>query len=216
MKRYKPIYKLWVNVPKGMLNEITLSDLNRNQGISDFTKVFKKERNKIMGSETKNSKFIEVKFNKDEDYIDCYWLITPTEKKYPPNYKYKEVDPYTHKLIDNPSKTYTFILRIMNFFSLLATTPNKITNKDIEDVIRIADLKIWDSNPSFQYQQMNWHLSDLDSSIFPTTIPPKRWNKIHGEPTFLGKHSQSIINQINFFIPMIRMSIKKKLGLTKK
>jgi hypothetical protein len=203
LKKYVPFFE-----------EVYLKDLIGDAAVSNFTLFFQRERAKLMGKEPKLTKYVDTIINKDKNYVDMQFLVTPTEKKYPPNYKYKQVNPNTHALEDNPSKLYEFIVRVEDFFSYLETTPNEITNKDIEDVIKVAPLLVWDGNPSYQYQGINYNLGVLGGSLYPTKIAPTVW-KDRGQDGFLGKHGQRIFNSIFFYIPQIRQTIKKKLGLTK-
>jgi hypothetical protein len=199
---------------------LTYPALMKSQGLSQFTKKWKTDRKKVMGSdENKIAKLISCEINKDKDYVDFFWLTESTEdKKNPNNLIYnkpkKEVDPNNgFMLIDNPSKTYTFQLRILDFFKWLDTYPNKeeITPKDIKDILYVSNVQIWDSNPSWHWQGMNFQSSQLDASIYPTDIKPKRWDKKHNDDNFLGKHGQGIMNHMNLFKNNMASMLTKQL-----
>lgn len=226
MKRYKHCL---------LIEELPLSVFANNAGLSDFTKPFKKERDKLIpklidkektmkiGSEANIAKFIEIRMNEDKDYIDIYFL-TDSTPKYPKGFKRKETRPSDKSLIANPSKLYTIIVRIKGFFSLLSTSPDVVSDKDISDVLKVADVQFWSSSPSWHWQGINWNMSQLGSSIYPTNIKPTARKTKSGKEIgwanrqkngFLDKHLQGVVNGMGFYIPQIRMAIKKKLGMTK-
>lgn len=204
----------------GKLEELTVRDLMNNQGISPFTLYYKKERNKVMGSETKNTKLLDLIVNKKEDWVQFDFLSEATDK-YKPNHKYTEVNPNTLKIIPNPSKTYTFSLRILDFFSYLDTfsIEETITGKDLKDILDVADIKLWNSIPAYHFQGSNYLLSSVfDASIYPTNIPITVWNsyknpvgKSHNSEQFLDKDSQSILNQFYFYRNNMASMLTKKL-----
>jgi hypothetical protein len=181
-------------------------------GLSDFTKRFSKEKNGLLGSASRSAKFVEVDINRQKDYIDFYFLSDATPK-YPDNHEYKNAEIPSYALQKNPSKTYTIIIRVLDFFKWLGTTPSDITNKDIEDVLNSANIQIASDCPSYHWQGSNWVLSQFDGSIYPTSIPPNHWKKYHRDDNFLDKHTQGIINNIKFFIPQMRQKIKKAVTL---
>jgi len=195
------------------LNEwINLSDLKQSMGMSDFTKKTRKQRNKEFGTENKKAKLIDVKLNEKEKYIDFYWLTEPTYPIYPKDYVYKNTNPKVNfKLEPDNSKTYTLIIRVIDFFEWLSTYPDKteITEKDIKDIFDVSYIQVWSDDPSFHWQGMNYWISQLDGSIYPTKIKPKRWNspKLHGDGNaFVSKHLGGLINNIRFWYnPMASM-----------
>lgn len=199
---------------------LTYPALMKSQGLSDFTKKWKTDRKKVMGSdENKIAKLISCEVNEKEDYVDFFWLTEATEDKNKDNSLYnkpkKEVDPKNgFILIDNPSKTYTFQLRILDFFKWLDTYPNKqeITPKDIKDILYVSNVQIWDSNPSFQLQGMNFNCTQLDASIYPENRKPKRWYDYHGDGiAFLGKHGAGIMNHMNLYKNNMASMLTKQL-----
>ena len=208
MKRYKSIYKHFTE-------ELRFSDLKKSAGMSDLTKDFRKERNKVMKPENITAKFIDTKIQGKDVMFE---FLTEVTEKYPDGYKWGEVEPDNNFDIKKPnsSKTYEMNLLVLDFFPLLDTTPDKITNKDIEDVLEVANVKLWCNCPAQHWQGNNYILSTFDASIHPTEIAPKVWNKKHLDDNFLCKHLGGLVNQIKFYIPQMRMGIKAKMGLTKK
>lgn len=209
--------KQWITLQlKDYLTEdLRLSDLTKNAGLSKFSKKFSKETNKLMGNPTNHTKLVQMKVNKVKDYI-TFIFLTERTPKYKDNFHTQVVDPSDMSLqLDN---LYTIEVRVLDFFKLLNTRPDKtdITNKDIEDVLMTASIQWWSDVPSFQLQGSNYLLTTFDAAIYPEHRPPKRWNKFHHDDNFLDKHSAGIANSIKFFIPIMRQMVKKYLGLTKK
>jgi len=207
MKRYKPLKKL---------QELTLADLKSNQGVSDFTLNFKKERNGIMGSESRVSSLANciLQPNGDVDFI----FISEATDKYSDDYTYQKTPQYkNYDFISNPEKTYEVVLRIKDVLEWLDTFPNKtiITEKDIKDILDISEIEISSSNPSWYWQGMAYYLQQLDGTIDKKQIKkPKFWNKskYHGDGNaFLDKIAQSIINQIAFYRNQMASKLTKKL-----
>jgi len=201
-----------------LLEYLTYPAYMKNAGLSDFTSKWKKDRKKVMGAdENKIAKLIQCEINKEKDYVDFFWLTESTEDKKNIDSLYnkpkKEVDPNTFELKDNPSKTYTFQLRILDFFKWLDTYPSKkeISPKDIKDILYVSNIQIWDSNPSFQFQGMNYINSMFDASIYPETREPKVWNKKHNDDNFLGKHGQGIMNHMSLYKNNMASMLTKQL-----
>lgn len=194
---------------------LRFSDLYKS-AMSAFTKDFAKETSKLMGAPTKHSKLVQFKVNKKQDYVTFLW-VTERTPKYDDNFNTQVVNPKTMTL--QKDNLYTIEIRVLDFFKLLKTSPNKpITNKDIEDVFKVADIKIWDDTPSFQFQGSNYILTTFDAAIYPETRPPKVWNtkiskygKTHNSNQFLSKHSAGIVTSIAFWYPIMRQMIKKYL-----
>ncbi len=207
MKKYLSLQKL---------EELTLADLSNNQGMSDMTSRFKKERNKIMGSETRATSFSDSKIN-DDGSVDFTFVSEATDK-YPDDFKYKRTpQDKNYKFMKNPEKTYTMILRILDFDKWLTTYPDKteITEKDIKDILDVSEIEIDSDIPSFYWQGNAHYLQQLGGTINKEPIKkPQFWNKpqYHGDGNgFLDKVTQSIINQVSFFRNLMASSLTKKL-----
>jgi hypothetical protein len=204
--------KHWITIK--LEEALRFSDLMKNASMSSFTRKFNKETNKLMGNPTNHTKLVKAKINKKDDYITFYFLTERTPK-YKDNFNLKVVDPKSFTMKDD--NLYTIEVRVLDFFKLLNTRPNKdeVTNKDIEDVLFAANLKWWSDVPSFEFQGMNHNMTLFDAAIYPETRPPNHWNKYHNSDQFLDKHSAGVANSIKFYIPQMRMMVKKILGLTK-
>lgn len=201
---------------------LRFSDLMKMASLSPFTRDYNKETNKLMGNPTNHTKLKSAKFNIKKDYVTFKW-VTKRTPKYPKGYKMKAYDPKLGGLI--PVRLYTIEIRVLDFFKLLNTSPIDITNKDIEDVLKVADIQIFSSVPMFQFQGANFNMTMFDASIYPENRPPKYWNKVvskfgktHDEKQFLDKHTAGVVNSISFYIPIMRQIIKSfmiKKGMLK-
>ena len=218
MKRYKKFFtEKWITIKlkEYLGEELRLSDLMKSASMSDFTRNFNKETNKLMGNPTNHSKLVQMKVNENDDYITFYW-VTERTPKYKDNFNTQVVNPDDFSL--QKDNLYTIEIRILDFFKLLNTRPdeNEVTNKDIEEVLFNANLRVWSDVPAYQFQGMNYNMTMFNAAIYPETRSPKYWNKWHDEDQFLDKHSAGIVNSIKFYIPQMRQMVKKYLGLTKK
>lgn len=192
---------------QGKLYEWTLETLKAKDSISDFTMKFRKQRNKIMGTENKTAKLLDCFINEPDDSITFVWK-TPATKD---DKKKKRVQPLNLELIPNEEGYYEVQLKILKFFSWLDTNPieNEITSKDIKDILEVSDVQIYNSSPSFQYQSYNFNNSQVGTAIYPTDIAPKFWNK-YNDNAFLDKHLYGIVRNIDFWLnPMASMLTKR-------
>lgn len=214
---YEKDNKLYeIKIFKSSLNVIRealfFSDLLRSAGMSDFTKNTAKERGSAMGKETANTRLIDVILDKKDNAV-TFQFLTPATEIYEPDHKFQSVDPKSFKLEDNPSKSYTIEIKILDFFDWLDTNPdlNVITTKDIKEIFEVAEIQVWSDSPSFNYQGMNYNVSVIDGAIYPQNIKPKVWNKYHDEYSFTDKHLGRLINSMGFFHNNMASMLTKKL-----
>ena len=75
----------------------------------------------------------------------------------------------------------------------------------------MSEIKVSSNDPSFQYQGLNYRLSSIDGSIYPTDIPDPVWGPRHNNGDgLIGKHLQGLINGMAFWkSPMASMLTKK-------
>lgn len=211
-KKYIPLFSVFFK--ENFSEEIRLSDLKNNIGVSDLTDRFRKERNKLMKAESTQAKLIEVEIDETAKNVTFIWLTIPTDK-YPKDYVYGEVDLEGNKSIStNRSKTYELKIRILDFFDWIDTYPDKteITVKDIKDIFKISNIQISCNCVSYQYQGFNYQMSNVfDGSIYPTSIPDPVWGPKHNNGDgLLCKHLSSLIAGIGFWQnPMSSMLTKK-------
>lgn len=191
---------------------LTIKNLMNGQGQDDFNKPFEAERKGLMGGANTNTKLISVDFDKNMDPV--FSFLTEATEKYPKDHLFKEVDPVTFELVNNPSKTYTLQLKVVDFQKWLDTYPDKtiITKKDILDILDVSFVQLWNSSPSLQYQGRNYFLTQMDAAIYPTDIKPKIWDKKVGDMAFTDKHLTALLRSgsIEFFSQQMASMLTKK------
>lgn len=204
---------------------VTMTDLMDKGNISDFSMDFRKDRSTIMGGENTTAKLLDVFLNKADDSVTFLFQAQATKYKDIPNQKLKKpsadrykkdkqrVQPLNLSLINNPEKTYEIQIKVLEFFSWLDAQKaglEKITSNLIKEVMEVSNIQLFSSSPSFQFQGMNYWLTQIDASIYPEDRKPKRWDAYHGENYFLDKHLYGLIRQMKFYYnPMASMLTKK-------
>lgn len=206
MKRYKSKY-----IEK-FSEELRLSDLKKHAGLSNFTDKWRKDRQKIKGQGSRSAKIKSMKVNRPKDYITFVFTSEPTYTN-----KAKAVNTNNFEINKNVT-VYTQQIRILDFFKLAETKPGykekEMTKKEIKEILEVASVQIFCNCPSFHWQGMNHTVSMFDASIYPTNIPPKRWDDYHNDNNFVCKHLDLLISQgLNIFMnnmtSMINKYIKK-------
>lgn len=207
-----------------VLSELTLYDLKDKSNISSFTQKWVKDRNRTTGVGNKSIKLVDMFLDEAENSITFQFLAEATElngKK--PNKSLgdygeyegekEEVSPTTFKIEKNPGKVYELQIKILKFFDWLKVFEGEeITSKELKDILKVSDVQVFSTSPSFNYQGFNYWLTQLDGSIYPQNIKPEVWNKIHGDGVaFLDKHLYSLLRSIDFFIPQMAQKLNSKL-----
>jgi len=215
-KIFESVEKEHPNVPlyHGSLKEfISISDLNSPDIISSTTQRFRKRRNQLAGAENTLAKLVDAYISEGDGSVTFAFLttVTPYPEKEDPSYM--EVDPETFNLTQNRSKTYEIQIKVLDFLDWLDVfSEQKVTESDMKEILDTADIQVFSTSPSFHYQGFNYWLSQLDGSIYPTTIKPQRWDKIHGDgDAFVDKHLYGLMRQIKFFRNQMASMITKKL-----
>lgn len=194
---------------------VTISDLQKSDVVSSTTRKFRKRRNKVMGTENTIAKPSDVKIDEDSNSVTFHFVV-PATQDYPEDHKFKK-DTKDFKLIDNPIEIYDLYFQFLDFFDWFEAAKvgkEKIEPKDMKELIEVSNVKVWSTSPSFHWQSHNYLLSQLDGSIYPTDIAPKKWDKIHGDYALLDKHLYGVVNQFSFFInplaSMLTLELKKE------
>lgn len=211
-----------LNAVKYYLPEITLADLKDKGNIAPSTMTWRKDRNKIMGSENTTLKILDVFLNEADDSVTFAFQTKATKYKkddkliHDPsvyNNPKKRVTPLKLNLINNPEKKYEIQLKVLKFFSWLDTHPvdQAFKVKDLKEILKVADIQVFNTSPSFQYQSYNYNCSQIDASAYPTKIAPKVWDKRLGGDYFLDKHLFGFLQQISFFLNPMASSLSQKL-----
>lgn len=202
MKRYKPLFSIE--------EELRLSDLRKHAGTSAFTDKWRKQRQKIKKDGAKSVKVKTMRVNRKKDYITFIFTSKPTYTT-----KAKAVNVNSFEI--NKSVTeYTQQIRILDFFKWADTKPGykekEMTKKEIKEILEVANIEIFCNCPSFHWQGMNYVTSLFDGSIYPTKIPPKRWDAYHSDDNFTCKHLDILISQaLNIYLLNMTSMINKYL-----
>jgi len=201
---------------------VTLPDLMKNRGMSPKSAFFKAERRRKMGNEfPNNSKFIKCSLART-GAMDFYFLAEST-RKYKKGHKRKSANIKNgYKLEQNPSELYQITIRVLDFKKWLDVHPDKkqITDKDIIEILMIANVEIDSDVPGWYWQGGTYWLQQLGGTIYKRRVKkPKHWNRPTGKmkkdkwgnqkpPTgghgdsryFLDKITQSIVNSIGRYV----------------
>lgn len=202
----------------GTLSEaLTIADLADPEAMSGLTRKFRKERTRIMKGENITAKLVDVFVEEGKGTV-IFAFLTEATDKYGPDYEYQEVDPENLTLRRNTAKVYEITIEVEDFFEWLDTNPdkNEITRDDIKDILEVSNVKVFSTSPSLHFQGMNFNLSQMDASRYPTSIPPNEWGPRHGGigNYFVDKHMYGLIRQIanrGFFMQQMASSVTKKL-----
>lgn len=206
---------------------LTLDDLKRHAGLSDLTKKFRKRRNQVMGPENRTAKLIDVDIDKKNDTVTFSFLTEVTDD-YDPGFDYKATEPKQNfKLKPNKAELYEMQIQVVDFFQWLGTAPGELedlTNKDIEDVFRVANIKLNCDCPSYHFQGLSHYLDVVwQAALYPQPIAPTSsagggWKDHHGGGEgIVCKHLSGLVSTVvPFMIPQMRQMLRKKLGLIKK
>jgi hypothetical protein len=84
-----------------------------------------------------------------------------------------------------------------------------LSDRDIDDVLNVCDIKFWSNDPSFQFQGMNYYLSQLDASIYPENRKPQKWDKINGGA--MSKHLSGLVEDLKHFYGQMAQRVTKLL-----
>lgn len=206
---------------------VTLADLADASAMSGFTDTWRKDRNRVMGAENITAKLIDCFIDESDKSVTFAFLTESTElgtKEPNPNidspYRFYsspkgETDPENDFDVSrNRSRTYEVQIKILDFFDWLKTHPEEkdITTKDMKEILEVSNVQVFSNSPSFHWQGMNYNLSQIDASIYPTDIPNPEWGPRHGDASgyFVDKHLGGLLRQMQFFLnPMSSMLTKK-------
>lgn len=208
--QFKRIYEKKPHDSKRLYEWMTIADLNVNDATSDFTKRKRAIRTSLYKGENVTSRIVQGSYDRYDDSMTFEFVTTATIKAHPAGSEFKRTDPHNNfNLIPNPDRKYHMYVKVLNFMELLrGTRPESlsetpISDREIKDVLETAYVQLFCDDPSFQYQTANYTLSQVDASIYPTSIAPKKWNKVHGDYNFLCKHLKGLLDQIGFFLPQM-------------
>jgi len=191
--------------------DLRLSDLTKHAGVSDLTRTFMKDRQKIKGAGNISAKLKGTKINRTKDYITFIFTSKPTYSS-----KAQAVNPATLQ-ISKTVRQYEQHIRILDFFKLAETKPGYIekemTWKEIKEILQVASIQVFCNDPSFQFQGDNAILTTFNAAIYPEPRMPQRWNIYHNDDNFLCKHLSLIFRSIDFWINPMTSMINKYINI---
>lgn len=205
---------------KQKLNEwLTLADLATNDATSAFTKRTRKQRNRAVKAENRTAKIKECILEEDGSVL-FQFETTATLPIYAKDYAFQKANPNNNFALEpNDEKIYHIEIKILDFMKWLKETrpdyleTKKISWKEMRDVLEVAYIQVYSDSPSFHWQGINYWISQLDGSLYPTDIVPKVWNRrdLHGnDGAFLDKHLAGLIKGFKFWYnPMASMILKR-------
>ena len=194
------------------LEEITIPELRKVDAYtSSLTQKYKDLRLQFQGQGIKNTKLIDSKYIEATGDLQFLFLTEATEDKSASSEKDKHKVGKEYKqqfnissdsLERNTSKTYDMILEIDNIFPnkekmswLEVYDGEEIDRKMMKEILDVADCKIWDSTPAFQYQGFRYRLTNIDASIYPESRPDTFWKSKHGIQAYLDKHWSQLLDR---------------------
>lgn len=179
---------------------------------SDLTKETTKQRAEYMKGANINTKFIETDI--DGNDIIFKFLTEATEGIYDDNHVYQDTNPESNWILTpNPSKTYELWIKALDVLGedgwlSVVEDQDKITMKDLKLILDSAYVQLFSNDPSFNWQGFAYWLTQLDASIYPQSIKPQRWDKVHGDgEAFLTKHFAQLFKQLPFFFNQMASSL---------
>ena len=205
-----PACKIRLMAEESLEENLRLSDLKKHAGISNFTKPFMKDRQRIKGAGAKSSKIKSMKVNTKKDYITFVFTSEPTYNKTSMAIAFPDVE--TEKKV----RAYTQEIRILDFFALAETKPgyikNEISPQEIKEILNASDCQVSCNCKSFQMQGFNAILTTFDASIYPELRLPKRWDKYHNDDSFVCKHLSILITSgLNIYTNNMASMVTKYL-----
>lgn len=209
-----------------ILEFVSLYDLADKGNVSGFTMTWRKDRSRVMGQENTVAKLVDCFISEGDKSVTFAFLTEATElgSKEPneninSNYRFydtdkMEVNPDNFNLKRNRSKTYEIQIKILDFFDWLDVFEGEeVGPKQMKEILEVSNVQVFSTSPSFHWQGMNYNMSQLDASIYPTSISNDVWGPRHGDKSgyFLDKHLYGLLRQIKFWINPMASMLNKKL-----
>lgn len=213
------------------LEELTIPQLKSVETYtSDTTQKWKRQRKKYQGQGVKNTKLMDSEYIEETGSIKFVFLTECTEiakdkrshrttTSKTDDKKFYNKD--SEKLDDNPSKTYDMYLQLENVFPndyysdlswLEVYNGEQVDGKMMKELLEVADVKLYDTTPAFQFQGFRYRLSQTDSSIFPENRPDNVWRAKHGDMGLLDKHFSQLFDAgtLGFFLNQMTSILVKQ------
>lgn len=193
-----------------VLDEEALKEFNIQQWskhISAFTNKHKNIRKKTVGEEKRVAKLVDYYFGRNIVVMKTVpTFFVPNDGYDNKNNKWKSYTRYTvmiefTNINEYLKKAREKSGRTINVWNLSETTFRRL--------IKASNIKVDCSDASYNFQGKRYRATQVNSSIYPQTIPDPVWRSVHGSSDYLCKHLASII-------PLIEKSAGKILKLIQK
>jgi hypothetical protein len=92
----------------------------------------------------------------------------------------------------------------------------KINSVKFRDMIEYADVKFSCTCPHWWWGGLAYWWTELDVARYPSTILPRRWDKLHKPVPTVCKHIKEVLDNIKTKSNPIISEIRKKVRITKK
>jgi len=223
----------YIKISENRLVEITIPDLKKvDVYTSTLTQTYKDLRKQYQGQGIKNTKLVDSKLIKESGSIQYIFLTESTEITGKDKASHRvgsdskqQFSLNTDSLVPNLSKTYDMVLQLDNIFPNSENTMSwlqvydgeLIDRKMMKELLDVADVRIWDNTPAFQYQGFRYRLSQIKASLYPEIRPDNFWVIKHGSQAYLDKHFSQLFDKgtLDLFLNnMLSILIKycKQLG----
>lgn len=179
---------------EAVLNELPLKEFNIGQWskhISQFTDRHKGIRKKEIGEERKVARIVKYDYKRNIVMFKTIpTFFIPNEgydnkkntdrsyREYPVMIEFTNINEYLKKARERSGRT-------INVWNLSETTFRRL--------IKASNIKINCNCKSYNFQGKRYRATQVDSSIYPQTIPDPYWRQFHGASDYLCKHLASII-----------------------
>ena len=179
-----------------IFKELTLADLQDQ--LSNITRNFRKDRNRIKGGESTIAKAID--FERPDRFI---FLTEPTN-----SFNTKVVNSNTFDL--QQSNAYTMELQVLDMQEFKKDDYLSLGDQSLREILSDSKIRVWCDCASFHFQGFNYKLSRKNASIHPTQIKPEIWGLYHPGEIVICKHLGGLLNSLMFFVPAMLNKLRSR------
>lgn len=146
----------------------------------------------------------------------AYFLIQPTYSDKVPSVNPQNGDfvkDSQGRVIANDN-SYVVELQFVNWRDYISDW-SKINTVKFKDITTYADVKFSCTCPHWWWGGLAYWWTELNVSRYPSTIIPRRWDKLHKPVPTVCKHIKEILDNINTKSSSIVSQIRRKVRITK-
>ena len=146
----------------------------------------------------------------------AYFLIQPTYSDKVPSVNPKNGD-FTKdsdgKVIANDN-SYVVEVQFQNWNEFIPSW-DTINSVKLRDMIEYADVKLSCTCPHWWWGGLAYWWTELDVALYPSTIIPKKWDKLHKPVPTVCKHIKEVLDNMKTKESSILSQIRKKVKIQK-